>query len=445
MNISSFGKLFLRTFNEKNSSNKIAEEFFWNEMYPIFFEGDKHLMYVQNSPFSNPANKNKTKEEKIKLFKEKIQNQEFDGSMFIGGFAGWKTNEKGKLIHSELIQTTSFNLAGDYSHKINSDEIYLSWIGAALVIQFGGISFLFENGEILYKIYEGWKLYRELLNDEIYSNFKGNQIQTWNSLWLDYSYSLRKENDFNPFQGNDDNLLKAPYWVKFVLKLSYFYPDTIQNAYVFKLGQTNETYGTMIIQLKSIMRLMDFYSEYFGENDYVINISSFEKILGTGYSIQKICEMGSLGIIALKPKLLKLEEMKSKSESVTKEINKYYNELKNNSEFINIYKTYIMINLNYKNIENEVKEIAKTLIHFEKTSRKNNQTIVGELLNSYNSTTFKEKVIEIIGVMKEENNDDQYTESLNVMEKFVDMALKSFNHKLKDFILLIKLNYVLNK
>lgn len=447
MNISNYGKLFLRTFNEKNSSNVTAEEFFWDEMYPVFFEGDKHLMYVLNSPFSNYANKNKTKEEKIRLFKKKIENQEFDASMFIGGFAGWKTNNKGKLLNTELIQVTSFGLSGDYSHKIDSNEIYLSWIGVGLIVQFGRILFLFENGEILYKIYEGWKLYRELLNEEIYLKFKGNQIQIWNSLWLDYSYSPRKKDDFNPFEGNEDNSLKEPYWVKFILKLSKIYPNTTQNAYVFKFNfdKANETYGTMPIKLKSISGIMKFYSEYFCENNYVESQETFEKILGTAYSVQTICEMGSLGILALKPELLRLEEMSFKSKTNINKINKYYKEIKKNNNFINIYKTYIMVNLNYKNIESDVENIAKTLIHFEKVSRKNNKKVVEELLNARTSGIFTEKMTEIRSVMSEENKDGQFTESLEVMKNFRKMALNEFQSKLKEFMTFVKLIYVENQ
>ncbi|MFW6243038.1 MAG: hypothetical protein ACOC2W_02670 [bacterium] len=440
MIINNYGKLFLTTYNKKENKNLTPKEFFWNEMYSLFFSDERSLSYVQNSPFSNPANKKKTEDEKIKLFKSKINSGEFDASMFIGGFAGWKTNKNGKLINSELISTTSFNLAGDYDINIDEDDIYLSWIGFGLTIQFNGISFLFDNDEILYNIYKGWKLYRKLLNEEINNNFKPNQIQTWNSLWLEHIYTniKKREVNFNPFKDFKEKLI-SPHWFKVFRKLSNTYPDTVQNAYVFSLGQTNETYGIIPIQLNKISGLLNGYKKYFGENDFVNNSTIFDEIYGTAYSLSTICEFGSIGLLALKPELLRLEELIVKSEKIKNKIKTHYKKIKKDNININIYKNYIMVKLNKENLDKESIKYAKTLIYINEKSRKNSWKTIDELLNTTSSKVFFDKLTEVVKITKENDMNNELETLKELRNTFIELK-----GNFREFLSLIKLDYEFN-
>ena len=51
MYTSYIGLKFLDLYNNKTGNRFTAEEFFDREMYPLFFDDERHLMHVSNSPF----------------------------------------------------------------------------------------------------------------------------------------------------------------------------------------------------------------------------------------------------------------------------------------------------------------------------------------------------------------------------------------------------------
>ena len=479
MIISYYGKKFLKKFNEVENKNLIPKEFFVEYFYPIFFGEENSLMEATNSPFTNAAyylsyfmksdlekngmkwdkewfkkgelllekipetektyllnNLSKYKKERkefvINKFIEKIENKEFDASMFLGGYA------------KDLCSTTSFNLASDYNNIIDENEVYYSWFGQALSLHIkGGINFLIDDENILYDIHLGWKRYRELLSDPLYKEYKGGQISTWNMHWLNNMYSpigyYKQEKKFNPFETNANIKLKnleSISWVRFLFNLATKYPDSIKNAYAYKFGKTNETYGVMPIELKKISGFINFCYEYFGKNEFLNKSELYEKIYGTGYSVEKICEFGSIGLLALKPELLRLEEHEHQNEVSKKRINTLYKDVIENESIYKFYNTYLMATLNMKDIEKDIIEIAKSLYNFDAVTRKNNKVLVEELLSTKNLSGLLISINKMIEICDAENLQD----NAKVLDKLMALCM-SDESKLSNVILLIKFNF----
>jgi hypothetical protein len=58
MYTSYIGLKFLDHYNRRTGNNYTAEAFFDKEMYPLFFDDERHLMHVSNSPFfQSPSDK----------------------------------------------------------------------------------------------------------------------------------------------------------------------------------------------------------------------------------------------------------------------------------------------------------------------------------------------------------------------------------------------------
>ena len=45
------GRTFLKAYNKKNESNYSAKDFFNEKYFPLFFDDDKYMQWVTNSPF----------------------------------------------------------------------------------------------------------------------------------------------------------------------------------------------------------------------------------------------------------------------------------------------------------------------------------------------------------------------------------------------------------
>lgn len=407
MIISYYGKKFLNKYNEIEGKSLTPKDFFVKVFYPIFFMENKALIHVQNSPFNNPSNKKKKLTEKYDVFFEKINKGKIDASIFVGGYA------------DGLTSTTSFNLAGDYNHLIDENEIFYSWIGQALSIKMGGIDFLFDNENLLYDIYLGWKRYFELLSNPIYVDFKGNQISTWNANWITNEYQPYPNKKFNPFDV-EKNELKSVSWVKLLFYISKKYPTTNLNAYAYKLGQTNETYGNIVIETETYDTYIKYCESYFEDNDFLNNNKdAIESILGTTYGMEKICEFGSIGYAAIKPKLLKYEEQRIKSNKDKKIINKLYKDITTNNSNHKLYNTYIMAILNLKNIEKDIIEIAETLYYFQYDSRKNVRVVIDNLLTD--PSNFIKNMSELMKICAEEG----LRKHADVFNKFVSLGISN--------------------
>jgi len=154
------GKIFLDAYNEKYQSNYSAKEFFVEKYFSVFFDHEKYMQWITNSPFVQgikkgiPPNSDE-RQSKLQTLIDKITNIEADASIAIG-FPSLDINA------STSGQITNLNL------PLKEADVYLSWIGSGLGIGVqSGLSLLFSNKQILLDLFEGWQVYRDYLNSTL--------------------------------------------------------------------------------------------------------------------------------------------------------------------------------------------------------------------------------------------------------------------------------------
>lgn len=159
------GKIFLEAYNAKYGTSYSAEQFFKKVFYPLFYDHQKYMMSAGNSPLENPKivwnsmvlgkcdyESPKRRRERYDLLLNKINTGIPDASYAIG------------YPSSDVFATTSGQVS-NISSPNSIEEIYLSWIGAALGIGVeGGWSIFFYEANILLDVCEGWNIYRNFLN-----------------------------------------------------------------------------------------------------------------------------------------------------------------------------------------------------------------------------------------------------------------------------------------
>ena len=196
-------------------------------------------------------------------------------------------------------QVTNLNL------PIETDDIYLSWIGSGLGIGVqSGLSFFFSNKQILLDLFEGWQVYRNYLNST--PSLRGNQINTWNGQWIAHRYdnlSYDEENptaSFYPFGSMKDGGMEVntQSWIKVLIGIARNYPNKSLTAYVYSLGQMNITVGFVPFDLPHIRQPFELYDKYFGTTKR----EQVEQLFGTAIGFTKACQMGAIGVNALEPK-----------------------------------------------------------------------------------------------------------------------------------------------
>jgi hypothetical protein len=256
MYTSYIGKKFLRLYNEREDRNYSAEEFFEKEFFSLFFNSEKHLMHVGNSPFFQ-----KPKEEDVKKhgskslaqynnLKKAIENDIPNMSIFVGSAA------------KDVGGTTSGQVS-NIDAKTDKEEIYASWVGEALGIGVsGGMVMLIDESDILWSLYLGWKYYRNYLSQT--PHIKDKQIEIWNGQWL-WHISQRHYDENYPL----DNLhietseisgniaILAQQWIKVIFTLSRKYPNKVITAYSYKLDKTNTTLGFVSLYLPEVYKMLD--------------------------------------------------------------------------------------------------------------------------------------------------------------------------------------------
>lgn len=146
------GKMFLEAYNAKYGTLYNAEQFFLEIFYPLFFDSNKYLYWVQNSSFVQMKSGQKVetltsdeRKEKLNNFIEKVNRGVADASIAIGYPA---SEEKEYATTSGQVSNLFFSTT--------MEDIYYSWFGSALGVGVqGGISIFFYNPDILLDVYEG--------------------------------------------------------------------------------------------------------------------------------------------------------------------------------------------------------------------------------------------------------------------------------------------------
>lgn len=400
------GKTFLKEYNKRNRTEYSAEHFFRKIFHPLFYDHEKYMQWVQNSPFVQGVRKNKPftpkeRAEKVNVLATKINTYSPDASFAIGFPAAEEKNGKVEF------QTTSAQVSS-LPVSFEVEDIYASWLGGGLSIGLqGGYSLLFNNSKILFDVFEGWEYYRSFLNE--YKNLKGNQVETWNGQWLAYRYSA-DFNSKNPAAGMVDFMetdksgvisFATQSWTELLFGISKQLKLPSVIGYVFSFGQTNKTVGFIPFRLPDIERPLQFYTELFGENEFWADRKKIQMLYGTAFSFARACEKGAVGIPALEPKDLK-QYMNQGAKS--SKLPDYAKAKKEQIINFNVYQTWLLAMLGKKEYWAEADKIALTLLDFELKGLENNKvttkfsSLVEEILRSSSKRHFINNITEIVNV-----------------------------------------------
>lgn len=240
-----FGRIFLEAYNAKHNTRYTPREFFREVYWPIFFNDEKLLLYVSNSPFVQHV---KAGESEI-LRLERLDTLDDDLTT--------KTHHAGTAPGYPALGvtgTTSGQVSSGIGIPDGIDEAYLSWIAAGLsVCVEGGTCILFYDADILLRIAEGWQGYRDFVNA---NDTEGRQINIWNTYHL-----LGVE----PGEMKGGKLSTLP-WQQVAFSLAKQYPNVDQLMGIgYMFGQTNTDLGWMPFDLSAARLLRERYVELFGE------------------------------------------------------------------------------------------------------------------------------------------------------------------------------------
>lgn len=432
MYTSYIGKKFLNAYNKKENSNYTAEEFFDKEFFPLFFNNEKHLMHVGNSPFFQKPREEDVKKHGNKYLaqyynlKTAIVNDVPNMSIYVGSSA------------KDVGGTTSGQVS-DINVAIDKNEMYASWLGEALGIGIsGGLVLLIDEPDILFTLYSGWKQYRKFLEQT--PGAKDKQIETWNGHWLWHNYqkSFDIENQWNSsniktsdVQGNI--AIPTLDWIKIIFALSRRFPNKIIMAYAYNLSQTNTTLGFINLYLPDVRKIYELRDKIFiDETESVLSDNDIETF-STYYYFRDACKFGTIGLKAIEP--AKLREYMPKG-SIQFAQGKEY-KFNNKESYINykIYKIWITAMLNKTELLKLASDVAKSLVELEKISdrgKKVSDTISQEVRESANLKLFIEKLTNVLNIAPD---------NADLFKSVIEEALKMPSDNFPLFITLIRFEY----
>jgi len=455
---SKIGRTFLKAYNQKYNKEYSAKEFFEEVYWELFYNHPKYLQWVTNSPFVQMKKgqkphllSSKERKEKLKDLYVKIDNGLRDASIVIGYPA---SEDKGFATTSGLVTNIEVN--------ISDDDVYFSWIGGSLGVGVaGGLSILFDNFDILLATFEGWKIYRNFLNDESLEKLAGNKINSWNGQWLNFYFSDNyfEDPDFSILsdtnffkETTEEIVIETIKWNRLFFNLSRKLSNQTLTGYVYSLGQTNKTIGFIPFKFSDAKSLSDTYKKLFGDFDAMEQKDDYEELMGK--RIKDACKLGNIGIQALEPKgLSEYFKDKSKTLKFTKSAKRKNNEIdeefvfreqktkrKQYEELITFrtYKIWLitMITKNKEEVLDYTSKIAKKLSEFRAADKKGSTkygNLVNELFKSSNKKMFISNLTEILKL--EKDDDVEYMKELR--DKVHLMNSEDFGY----FATLLKFDY----
>ena len=433
MYTSYIGKKFLKLYNEKEGKNLSAEDFFVKIQFPIFFDDEKHLLHVHGSTFFQKVSKDDLsgakKESIVRL--ERLQKDISQGKKSGSTYVGYAAEK--------ITEVTSGQLS-NINPEIDKQELYSSWIGEGLSLGVRGELILFDNEELLWQIFQGWKVYRKYLNQT--PNLKARQIETWNGQFIYSTFlnSYESPYDFNPPIGGDEEesgVLSIPTipWIKLIFALSKVFPKIsfIGNAYV--LSKINSSYGFVKVFLPEIRKIYELRDEIFlNQSDTILSDEEINS-LSSFYNFKEACKLGTIGLKSIEP--AKLREYMPKGSVLYAQGKEY--KFSNEESYTNykLFKIWIIAMLNKTELLNLASDVAKALSEFElpkpdDRGKKVLSTLSQEVRESSNLRLFIDKLTEVL---------NHAPANADVFKNVVEEVLKMPSDNFPLFVTLIRFEY----
>ncbi|MBK1440754.1 hypothetical protein JHJ32_12205 [Parapedobacter sp. ISTM3] len=425
------GKTFLSAYNEKYNKNYSAKEFFEKEYFELFFNHPKYMQWITNSPFVQMKAGQKPeklsaedRQEKLHNLFSKVGTEAPDASFAIGYPAS----------ESKEFASTS-GLVSNVFIETEQEDVYYSWIGSGLGIGVaGGYNLLINDAAIALTTYDGWTIYRKYLNDPVLGNLRGNQINSWNGQWLTFRLGKRYDESFDFATLEDEKIFKVETslaevntvnWSNLFFSLSNAYPEKSLNAYIYSFGQTNKTIGFIPIYLKAGKTLKDIFRQLF-RTDLPFNNKDFQSIFGM--HIKRACELGNIGLHALRPDSLKKYMDEDKNLSFKKE---------EENLIYQSYKTWLiaMLSKNKEEITDYTIELARLIQRYRAGAKGTDRMnlIKNDLLGAKSKKAFIDALTEMI--------DGIEGADLETLKKLKDEVHLMTNEEFGYFNTLLKFDY----
>ncbi|MBV6440216.1 MAG: hypothetical protein EPGJADBJ_01879 [Saprospiraceae bacterium] len=418
MYTSFIGKKFLAAWNRREGKNLTARQFFDEVMFPVFFDDERHLVFVSNSKFGNPSVKG-TNQEKREMFHQQVSKSIVEGradASFLVGYgaaetsattSGQMTVMPGKPADAPVLENSLFlEPLMPTVLAIDAEEIYASWIGEGLAAGVGGGFYLLTDREDLLRgIFEGWQVYRKYLTQT--PNLKGRQAETWNGQWLAHwlgggdADNLKIEPEKKIDQKTKQEYWAVPTleWTKLVLALCRRFPGEVMTIYAYNLSQTNTTLGFLNLNLPEVHRLYDFRNKIFINQQE--SVLSYHQIadLEPYFSFKTACKFGVIGLRSLEPDKLREylpqnDPKKNKDLNLTKE--------ESHKQFL-IFKLWICAMLNKTELLELAGQLADILVKFENSGGDRGTTkedrLSDQVRSATNLRTFADKWGEVLAKM----------------------------------------------
>ena len=403
------GKIFLDAYNEKYGTKYDAKTFFVEVYHPLFFDSNKYFQWISNSPFVQMKKGQKVetltpdeRNNKLRDFLTKVEELSKPDASIAPGFPASEVKE---------FSTTSGQVT-NLSYMSEKDDFFLSWIGSGLGVGLqGGLSIMFIEPAILMDIFDGWKLYRKVLNTN--ESLKGNQVNTWNGQWLAHRYDKSNFHPeqpmagFNPIETSKGSMnIAIQSWTKVLIGISMQYDRPRMMGYVYSIGKTNTTIGFIPFNLNHIRKPIQLYAKLFGEEEGKMA----EKLWGTETGFRVCCQKGAIGIEAMQPKGLRQYMDGSKLPQKTNDGNQKI--------IFNTYLIWILSMLNNQDLWSKSMEFAKVLFDYSKSGKSSktlNSQKVNNILSATNKKTFISALTEIVGESGEREHIVELAELVNSM------------------------------
>lgn len=400
---STIGKIFLEAYNKKFCTNYDAKSFFVEVYYPLFFDDNKYLQWVTNSPFVQMKKGQKvetlSKEERKEKLQDFLTKAEQAKNLDASIAPGYPASEE------KAFATTSGQVT-NIQFKTETDDIYYSWFGSSLGIGLqGGISILFAEPEILLDLFDGWKIYRDALSNT--PKLKGNQVNTWNGQWLAHRYDKggyfadQPMANFNPYEskkGDEEMNVRVQIWIKVLIGIARHFQNPRIMGYVYSLGQTNTTIGFIPFNLEHIKRPLQLYQQIFGTDEG----KKADELWGTETGLRVCCQKGAIGIEAMQPKGLKPYMNGDKNNDI--KLPKYAEDNEEQKISFHTYQIWLLAMLNNQELWDKSQEFAKVL-HNYTAQGKNGKTTNSRQIDTVLAATNKKSFIEALTTIASESNE----------------------------------------
>lgn len=419
------GKRLIELYNQREQTQHTAATFYQEVYYKLFFDDDRFLQHVNNSKFDQAYKQQKktpltaaVRAQALEAQLTKIENDTPDGSFYLGGAAADATAGTSGQVNSLAIE-------------IPAEDVYASWIGAALGIGVnGGLNLLVDSDLVILTLYDGWHWYRKYMKET--SALKAHQVNTWNGWWLTNAFDKRF-NPAHPFRkqptiDTKDGVvnLKTQPWIQVIFALAQKL-EKPTTAYVYSMSQMNTTLGFVQLQLHEIKYEIDLYNKLAGEISGLDNIKSIAEIYETQFGFERACLQGAIGLRAIEPAKLR-EYMPSFKGSA-----KPFKNVQENQLF-KIYEIWIIAMLNNEQLLQKAQDLAEALTHFSQGER-GKKTNAQNVSNFLNSSSRRELVTQATKLVEES------PASAQQIDEACDALVKLPKQDFPLFMALLRLKY----